>query len=141
MAKPKTPNQNKKYKALDMRLRKYISRVRSIYDALALEVSKIAVSVQYNTEEKDKFNFSDFPSTNDRIKKWQQSFVTDMKGVIYSGINAEWKNSNMVQDLLANDVLKAYGIKRGKEKHKVLYQTNNEAKRAFLNRVDNGMSI
>ena len=41
MAKPKTPNQKRKYGELNKRLAKYVMLVESIYEDLNLEAAKI----------------------------------------------------------------------------------------------------
>lgn len=51
------------------------------------------------------------------------------------------ENSNEVQDLLANNALKAYEAVVDKEKYKVLYQTNSDALKAFQNRKDKGFNV
>ena len=64
-----------------------------------------------------------------------------MHALIYSGTTEEWKQSNLVQDLLANDVLKVYGMRRNGEKVKRYYQPNNDALKAFQRRKDKGMTV
>lgn len=141
MAKAKTPSQKKAYDALNKRLLKYVAMVRAIYDNLNLEASKIASHTPYDAEGEKPFKFKDYPATTDSVKKLQQRFVNDLGTVIMSGTSQEWKNSNELQDLLADKVIKAYGAKRGTTRTKKYYQVNNDALKAFQQRRINGMNL
>ena len=141
MSKPRIPNQKKKYNELNERLNKYVTLVQSIYNTLNLEVAKSVSLTGYSSANNKPFSFSDYPQTKHMIDNVQTQFVSDISSVIYSGISEEWKNSNHVQDLLVNSVLKSYGAKINKEKYKVLYQTNSDALKAFQNRKDKGFNI
>ena len=140
MAKPNIPNQKSKYNALNKRLANYVALVRQIYDTLNLEAAKMAESVRYKDEGKE-FRFKDYPELTDKVKKLQSSFVSDIGSVIYSGTSQEWKNSNLVQDLVADKVLKTYGAHVNGQKYKIYYQTNSDALKAFQERKDRGMNL
>ena len=139
MAKPNIPNQKNQYRKLSNRLVKYVSLIRQIYDALNLEAAKMAVSVNYDG--KGEFRFKDYPGLNDRLKKLLSRFVSDISGVVYSGTSQEWKESNLIQDLVADKVLKAYGANVNGKKYKIYYQTNSNALKAFQDRKDRGMNL
>lgn len=141
MAKPKIPNQKKKYQELNNRLSRYVALVEQIYDTLNLEAAKIAVDTDFDSGSEIPFKFSDYPQTNKAISDIQAQFVDDIRSTIYRGTSEEWKNSNEVQDLMANKVLKAYNAEIDKEKYKVLYQTNSDALKAFQNRKDKGFNV
>ena len=143
MPKPKIPNQKYKYSELDKRLAKYVALVQSVYGALNLEAAKQVERLgiaEADLEEKP-FRFADYPETRKKIADIQKQFVSDIRAVIYRGTSEEWKNSNEVQDLLANAVLKTYDATVDGEKYKVLYQTNSDALKAFRNRKDKGMNL
>ena len=141
MAKPKTPNQKRKYGELNKRLAKYVMLVESIYEDLNLEAAKIVGITDFTIDSDRPFMWSDYPQTRKRIRDLQERFVEDIGAVIYSGTSEEWKNSNEVQDLLANKVLQTYGATIGKEKYEILYQPNNDALKAFQQRKDKGFTI
>lgn len=141
MAKPKTPNQKRKYGELNKRLAKYVMLVESIYEDLNLEAAKIVGITDFAIDSDRPFMWSDYPQTRKRIRDLQERFVEDIGAVIYSGTSEEWKNSNEVQDLLANKVLQTYGATIGKEKYEILYQPNNDALKAFQQRKDKGFTI
>ncbi|WP_195630295.1 hypothetical protein [Bacteroides finegoldii] len=141
MAKPKIPNQKKKYQELNNRLNRYVALVEQIYDTLNLEAAKIALNTEYDADGGTVFKFSDYPQTKKSIADIQARFVDDVCSVIYRGTSDEWKISNEAQDLMADKVLKAYTAKIDREKYKVLYQTNSDALKAFQNRKDKGFNI
>ena len=139
MAKTRGVNQKSKYAALNKRLQKYVALVQSVYDTCSGEAARIALRTDYSGEE--PFSFRDYPETKGELKKLMQSFTDDIKGVIYSGTSAEWKESNMVQDLLANKVLKSYDAIIDGKKQVVYYQQNNDALKAFQSRKDKGLGL
>lgn len=141
MTKPKIPNQKKKYQELNTRLNKYVALVEQIYDTLNLEAANAVSRTNYSAGSEKPFKWSDYPQTRKQVDDIQARFVEDISAVIYRGTSEEWKNSNEVQDLLADKVLKAYSAQVDKEKYKVLYQTNSEVLKVFQNRKDNGLNI
>lgn len=141
MAKPKTPNQKRKYSELNKRLAKYVMLVESIYEDLNLEAAKIVGITDFTIDSDRPFMWSDYPQIRKRIRDLQERFVEDIGAVIYSGTSEEWKNSNEVQDLLANKVLQTYGATIGKKNYEILYQPNNDALKAFQQRKDKGFTI
>lgn len=141
MATPKIPNQKKKYQELNGRLNRYVALVEQIYDTLNLEAAKAVSRTKYSPDSDKLFKWSDYPQTKKQIDDVQKHFVEDIHATIYRGTTEEWKNSNEVQDLMADKVLKAYTAKIDREKYKVLYQTNSDALKAFQNRKDKGFNI
>jgi len=141
MTKPKTPNQKGKYGELNKRLAGYVSLVQSVYETLNMEAAKLVENLFIKDVIEEPFSFSDYPETQKKMAEIQKRFVDDIGAVIYRGTSDEWKNSNEVQDLLANNVLKAYEAVVDKEKYKVLYQTNSDALKAFQNRKDKGFNV
>jgi len=118
-----------------------MSLVQTIYDSLAKEAATIAVQSGYDGESNKEFRFSDFVRSRRGVKDLTTHFVRDIHTLIYANTTEEWKQSNLIQDLLANDVLKAYGVRRGGQRTKVYYQTNGSALQAFQRRRDKGMNL
>lgn len=141
MSKPKIPNQKKKYQELNTRLNKYVALVEHIYDVLNLEAAKAVLRTDYSSDSENPFKWSDYPQTKKQIEDIQAQFVNYIHTIIYRGISEEWKNSNEVQDLMANKVLRAYNAQVDGEKYKVLYQVNSDALKAFQNRKDKGFNV
>lgn len=141
MTKPKTPNQKNRYSELSKRLAGYVSLIQSVYETLNLEAAKTVENLFIKDVIEEPFSFSIYPETQKKMAEIQKRFVEDIGAVIYRGTSEEWKNSNEVQDLLANNVLKAYDAVVDREKYKVLYQTNSDALEAFQNRKDKGFNV
>lgn len=142
MAKPKTPNQKRKYSELNSRLAKYVALVEDIYGQLNLEAAKlVSNNTDYHADTDKPFRWSDYPQTRKKINDIQKQFVEDIQAVIYRGTSEEWKNSNEVQDLLANSVLRAYDAQVNGEQYQIYYQENSDALKAFQERKDKGMNI
>ena len=116
MGKPNIPNQKKQYDKLNKRLAKYALLVQQIYDTLNLKAAKMAESVRFKDGE---FRFDDYPELKKSIADLRIQFANDLQAVIFRGTSEEWKNSNEIQDLLVNKVLKAYTAIVDKEKYKV----------------------
>ena len=133
--------QKKNYKNLNKRLTAYIALLNSIYENYNKEASKIALKTGYSAEDGLEFKWSDYPETKYAVERLQQNFSNSLTALIYSGISKEWRNSNEVQDLLANEILKKYKAQVDGEKYKIIYQTNPDALKAFRERTDKGMSI
>ena len=139
MAKPRGINQKAKWRAHSIRLTRYADRVQSVYDTLNREIAKMVLRTDYDGSA--PFRFSDYPSTKKKFDEVRTQFVNDMRSVIYSGTSEEWRQSNLVQDLLADKALKFYGVKRRGKKARVYYQTNNDALKAFQRRKDDGLTL
>lgn len=139
MAKPKGINQKARWSAHSIRLARYASRVQSVYDTLNKEIASVITRTSYDGSQ--PFRFADYPITKKKFEEVQAAFVRDLRSLIYSGTSEEWKQSNLVQDLLADKVLKFYGVKRNGKKHRVYYQTNNDALKAFQRRKDDGLNL
>lgn len=139
MSKPKIPNQRNEYKKLNARLNKYVLQVEDIYTAITEQAAQMATRVGYEGDA--EFRFSDYPQIKAQVDALAANYVADMENLIYAGTSAEWANSNLVQDLLVNKVLKAYNAQVSGEKYKVYYDPNSEHLRAFQTRRDRGMNL
>ena len=138
MAKPRTPNQKKRYKELNKRLDSYTSLVLKIYEDEASDVSRVVQTItNYNGGK--EFRFKDYPEAKASIDQLMRSFSQRLRAVIMAGGRAEWGKSNAVQDLLVEDVRKVYGINK-KEASK-MFRSNENDLRAFQKRLDNRGSV
>lgn len=137
--KPKIPNQKKAYDALSLRLIKYMSQVQSIYDRIANQIAIAVDSTNYDGSV--EFLFKDYPELNQTVKNLMSDYAGQMNNLIYSGTSNEWKESNIMQDLLARKVLRAYDFEKGGDKYQRYFQPNTDALKAFQQRVDRGMNL
>lgn len=140
MSKPKIPNQRKANIEHKKRVEKYASQIKMIYDRMAEESARLASLSDPDTSK--PFNFADYTLTKNNIKKLQQQLYNDVSAVIMSGTSEEWKESNLVQNLVVKRVLTAYtGTYRNGEEYTRYYQTNPDALKAFQNRKESGMNL
>ena len=139
MGKPRLPNKRKEYKRLSKRLAGYMMQVRMIYDRLNERAASIVESVGYDGSV--EFSFADYPETKRDLQLLQRQFVGDMQSLIYSGTSAEWKKSNLLQDLVANKALKYYRAQVAGKKFKHYYQTNSDQLKAFQRRTERGLNL
>ena len=139
MGKPRTPNQKKAYAALKGRLNQYSRLVQAVYDMLNAEAARLAVRTGHDGSE--PFRWDDYPATADGINRLQERFVNEIGGVIYSGTSREWRESNLLQDLLATKAMKSYRAQVHGKRQRVYFQTNSETLKAFQERVDGGMNL
>lgn len=139
MGKPRLRNKRKEYKELSKRLAGYMMQVRMIYDRLNERAASIVESVGYDGAV--EFSFADYPETKRDLQLLQGQFVDDMQSLIYSGTSAEWKRSNLLQDLVANKALKYYRAQVAGKKFKHYYQTNSDQLNAFQRRTERGLNL
>ena len=137
--KPKIPNQKKAYDALNLRLIKYMSQVQSIYDRIANQIAIAVDSTNYDGSV--EFLFRDYPELNQIVKNLMSDYAAQMNNLIYAGTTKEWKESNIMQDLLARKVLRAYDFEKGGDKYQRYFQPNTDALKAFQQRADRGMNL
>ena len=139
MGRIRTPNQKKAYNALNSRLTSYVGQVQSIYDMVSMKMADVAVSSGYDGAA--PFSFSDYPEYAEAIKDIQAQFVNEMGTLILRGTSEEWRQSNLIQDLLADKVLKHYRAQVRGKRFKKYYQTNSEALKAFQHRRERGLNL
>ncbi len=142
MATPRTPNQRKQYAKLNARLAKYGKLIERLYDKFNREAANIAMRTNYTSDSGKMFRFRDYPQTREALKVLLSEYVSDLTGTINSTTSEEWQNSNDFQDLVANKVLRVYGVtaKDGKE-YQRYYQVNSDHLKAFQTRTVNGMNL
>ena len=139
MARVRTPNQKKAYNALNSRLTQYVMQVQSIYDIVNRRVAELAIDSGYDGS--SEFFFRNYPELGEAVKDIQAQFVGELQTVIMRGTGEEWRQSNLIQDMLANKVLKHYRAQVHGKRFKKYYQTNSDALKAFQNRRDRGMNL
>lgn len=139
MAKPRIPNQKKEYRKLNRRLAQYMSSVHAIYMGLCDEVAQTAVGTGYDGE--GKFSWSKYPRTRERVKYIQNQFVGELGTLIMSGTSDEWRRSNLLQDTIANKVMRAYHTNKEGALHEEYFRDNTDALYAFQHRTERGMNL
>lgn len=132
--------QKKAYSALNKRLAMYTDLVRGIIEDFAGEASRSAQSTGYTKGEKP-FAFSDYPETRHAVTRMKQNFVNNMSSIIYNGVNQEWRESNLYQDMLVEDFIRETNVVIDGQKRSHYYETDNGALKAFRRRQDKGLKL
>lgn len=142
MSTPRTPNQKKQYAALNARLNKYTKLIEQLYAKYNREAAAIALRTDYIPDDGKMFRFKDYPQTRAAINELLTEYAREIVGTINRGTAYEWRQSNEFQDLLANKVLRGYGISDPKVKeYHHYYQTNSDQLKAFQQRQISGMTL
>lgn len=137
--KPKTPNQKKAYDALNTRLAKYMAQVQGIYDDICLRLANAVSLTDYDGVV--EFLFKNYPELASLIEQLMADYAAQMNSLVYSGTSEEWKQSNLLQDLLVEKAIKVYGFDKGGDKYNRYFQTDNAALKAFQQRKDRGLNL
>lgn len=139
MATPRIPNQRNQYDKLNERLARYVLAVQSIYDDLNARAAKLGIQSGFDGE--GEFKWSNFPELRSKIEELQSDFVTDIGALIMRGTSEEWKKSNLLQDMIADKVIKSYTGSKNRDEYTQYYQTNSPQLKAFQQRKDRGMNL
>ena len=142
MSTPRTPNQKKQNAALKARLAKYGKLIEQVYDKFNREAAQIAMRTDFDPDGGKVFRFQDYPITREAVKALLDDYVSDVIATVNRTTSEEWQNSNEFQDLVANKVLKAYGVKSKEgDDYERYYQANSDHLKAFQTRASNGMNL
>lgn len=140
MPKPKIPNQRKAQLEHKKRIERYVALINQLYDKLNKEASKLALATEHDPAK--QFLWSDYPQTKAALEKLQSQYISEMSAIIIAGTSAEWKESNLVQDLVAKKLLKAYtGTTKAGEEYTRYFETNPASLQAFQKRKTAGMGL
>lgn len=140
MSKPKIPNQRKANINHKKRVERYAKLIQEAYDRMAQEMSRIASIAEVDPEV--QFSFADYPLTRNAISRLQNQLMQEIGGIIMAGTSEEWRESNLVQDMVARKVLTAYtGTNKFGEEYTRYFQTNPDSLKAFQQRKDEGMNL
>lgn len=140
MSKPKIPNQRKANLSHKKRIEKYAILIQQVYDNIAKEAARYAVLSGAKNDQ--PFSFDDYPLSKEAIKNLQSNLIKEVTGIIMAGTSNEWKESNLVQDLVAKKVLIAYtGTTKHGDEYSRYFETNPDALKSFQERKDNGMNL
>lgn len=140
MSKPKIPNQRKANIAHKKRTERYAQLIQQIYDHVAQEAARHAAIAGIDPSQ--PFSFADYPTAKETMRKLQAQLISEVGATIMSGTSEEWRESNLVQDLVAKKVLTAYtGTSKHGEEYTRYFQTNPDALKAFQERKDRGINL
>lgn len=128
-------------KAHYRRIQSYMKQIDAIFDEGIKEAAAIGATFNANDLFSKPFSFDDYPRTKARIDKMTAKMQSEIQTTVVNGITAEWENSNLINDQIAQRIL---GIKNTDDipgKFKKYFNNNNAALQAFINRKEAGMKL
>lgn len=128
-------------KAHYRRIQRYMKQIDAIFDEGIKEAAAIGATFNANDLFSKPFSFDDYPRTKARIDKMTAKMQSEIQTTVVNGITAEWENSNLINDQIAQRIL---GIKNTDDipgKFKKYFNNNNAALQAFINRKEAGMKL
>ncbi len=138
--KPKIPNSRKANFEHKKRTERYALIIQQIYDRVAQEATWQASIAGADPDK--PFSFADYPTAREAFRKLQVQLMSEVGATIMRGTSDEWKESNLVQDLVARKVLTAFtDTDKLGEEYTRYFQTNPDALKAFQQRKAEGMNL
>lgn len=114
--------------------------VEAVFDEAAGEMASLGASLRVADTGK-AFRFADYPRTRKRLEALLKKLRERVEAVVLDGIDAAWTLSDSKNSELARRVLGDCVDRLGKEERRRYFSTNGAARRAFGERVTNGMGL
>lgn len=115
-------------------------QIEAIYQSAIREAARLGVSLGAINPDK-VFSFTDYPVTKGRVDKLLQGLKNRLYTCIVNGINAEWTLSNNKNNELARQVFGDNVGKLSQQQYRLYFSTNDEARKAFIQRKTNGLKL
>lgn len=115
------------------RQERYAGRVSAIYDKYAEQILSLINSYP-GLDKSVSFSFSKYPKLKRQVDALLKELSSDVLQTIEAGIEAEWDQSNLINDSL---VRSAFGLKAADDdRYRRFFKRNAEALEAFKKRKD-----
>lgn len=121
------------------RIEELTKKVRNVYNSIIRQVVKYGLSVNFDPEKGDIFDFDKFPKLKKAIEELFLGMHDDLLSLVESYIAVEWALSDEKNAYLLEKIME--GTKLSKEELESLKPRNDEALSAFLKRTHNGMNL
>lgn len=118
----------------------YERQVDKVFQSAAREAAMIASAIGVVSPDK-LFSFDDYPVTRKRLDKLLSGLKNGLSAVIVNGINSEWTLANNKNNELANQVFGDNVGKLSEEQYRKYYHTNDKARKAFIERKEEGINL
>lgn len=122
-------------------------KLNSIYNSIIRQAVKYGLSVNFNPEEGEIFDFDSFPRIKSRVNELFNQMHDQIKTAVLNGIDEEWAFSGDKFDYFLSEVLFIGGAEKSEisaylDKITEANQARrNEALEAFRTRKENGMNL
>lgn len=122
-------------------------KLDSIYKSIIRQTVKYGLSVNFDPEEGEIFDFDKFPRIKKKVEDLFKEMHEQITTLVLNGINEEWQFSGDKNDFLLYEILSIGGMSKSEieaylEKITIATQTRrNEALEAFRTRKQNGLGL
>lgn len=132
------PDLQEQYEQEHLRSLRYTERrIRQAFESAILEVTPLAATI--TAVDGTVFQLADYPGLSNRISRIIQRLHASVYATTINGINLGWDLSNEKNDILVDRRLA--GRKPTEAAKQILFDANDGARRAFLERTDNGLGL
>lgn len=118
----------------------YGRRIDQVFRSAAREAAMLAAAAGKIKPDKP-FSFADYPVTRKRLEKLLSGLKNRLSAVIVNGINSEWTLANNKNNELANQVFGDNVGRISEAQYRRFYKTNDNARKAFIERKEAGMNL
>ncbi|OLY92498.1 hypothetical protein SAMN05444008_102382 [Cnuella takakiae] len=112
-------------------------RIRQAFESAILEVTPLASTI--TAADGTVFQLADYPGLSNRISRIIQRLHASVYATTINGINLGWDLSSEKNDILVDRRLA--GRKPSEAAKQILFDANDGARRAFVERTDNGLNL
>lgn len=122
-------------------------KLDSIYKSIIRQAVNYGLSVNFDPEEGEIFDFDKFPRIKKKVEDLFKEMHEQITALVLNGINEEWQFSGDKNDFLFYEILSIGGMSKSEieaylEKITIATQTRrNEALEAFRTRKQNGLGL
>lgn len=122
------------------RLSLYQRRVDALYTKACRELSRITANLREYSPW-DAFSFKNHPSIQQSVESVLNGLKSGVTTIIVDGVNSEWTLANDKSNELSRQVFGDNVGKLSQEQYRRYFSDNDEARKAFLARKENGLSL
>lgn len=123
-------------------LSKYAKIIDEIFKAATKEAASIGVIVgNGNFDASRVFSFADYPITHKMIQSLLSRLANCVETAIVNGVEAEWTLANNKNNELSRRVFGDNVGKLTQEQYRKYFSSNDEARKAFLARKEQGLNL
>ena len=122
------------------RLSLYQRRGDALYTKACRELSRTTANLRDYSPE-DAFSFKNHPSIQQSVESVLNGLKSGITTIIVDGVNSEWTLANDKSNELSRQVFGDNVGKLSQEQYRRYFSDNDEARKAFLARKENGLSL
>lgn len=119
----------------------YEQEVDRLYRQIIQQAATIGISISGDFNPDKPFSFDDYLTIKKRIEKLLSALQSGLSAVILNGIDAEWTLANNKNSELSRMVFGDNIGKLTEEQYRRYFSTNDNARIAFKERKENGLSL